>query len=323
MNAKRVNAAAGVIHAAQKTRQTAAGIAMCLEAAGLLQSPESAAEQLALLAEVDGLRARVAEAVAAVACLEQKRVELERIANAERARVAELEVATYVAPSPSCTRCYGADAVRFVANGGTTAPCFVCGPSQVDRLRAQVAELEAQHAAVLALHRKHNDSDHCFADDETWPCNTRTALGQTVPEPPSPWERAVAGLNALVDADVIFHVEPDGHISAPFSDEHIEWDLKAKRWVLTHDEDSYAQAVAAYLSTPYTVDTTPATPVEDPHDSPLHHEYRLGRDLDGTCDACGDGPSLWCPDCAACRKGCHGGHDGSCTHPNAPWGGAS
>ncbi|WP_328721784.1 hypothetical protein OHT52_21335 [Streptomyces sp. NBC_00247] len=53
----------------------------------------------------------------------------------------------------------------------------------------------------------------------------------------SPWERAVAGLNALVDADVVFHVEPDGHISAPFSDEHIEWDLRARRWVLTHDTD--------------------------------------------------------------------------------------
>lgn len=53
----------------------------------------------------------------------------------------------------------------------------------------------------------------------------------------SPWERAVAGLNALVDAGVAFHVEPDGHISAPFSDEHIEWDLKAKRWVLTHDDE--------------------------------------------------------------------------------------
>lgn len=52
-----------------------------------------------------------------------------------------------------------------------------------------------------------------------------------------PWERAVAGLNALVDADVVFHVEPDGHISAPFSDEHIEWDLRARRWVLTHDTD--------------------------------------------------------------------------------------
>ncbi|MEV7112393.1 hypothetical protein [Streptomyces anulatus] len=46
------------------------------------------------------------------------------------------------------------------------------------RLRARVAELEARHAAVLSLHRKHSDSEHCFADDETWPCNTRTALGQ-------------------------------------------------------------------------------------------------------------------------------------------------
>lgn len=53
----------------------------------------------------------------------------------------------------------------------------------------------------------------------------------------SPWERAVAGLNALVDAGVAFHVEPDGHISAPFSNEHIEWDRRAERWVLTHDED--------------------------------------------------------------------------------------
>ncbi|MFE7485555.1 hypothetical protein [Streptomyces sp. NPDC057552] len=61
----------------------------------------------------------------------------------------------------------------------------------------------------------------------------------------SPWERAVAGLNALVDADVVFHVEPDGHISAPFSDEHIEWDRKAKRWVLTHDEDEDVPPVLA------------------------------------------------------------------------------
>ncbi|WP_326768588.1 hypothetical protein OG978_32355 [Streptomyces sp. NBC_01591] len=186
--------------------------------------------------------------------------------------------------------------------------------------------------------------------------------GQAPPEALSPWERAVAGLNALVDADVIFHVEPDGHISAPFSDEHIEWDLKARRWVLTHDdedpcrpcgcpkrfnrhaegcptlecpscaapadeagaripehrtgcpreEDSYERVVADYLSTPYTVDTTPA---EDAHDSPL---------LPGACDACGDVPEKWCPDCAACRQGCHGGHDGNpCSHPNTPWGGAS
>ncbi|WP_327335937.1 hypothetical protein OG384_04680 [Streptomyces sp. NBC_01324] len=76
----------------------------------------------------------------------------------------------------------------------------------------------------------------------------------------SPWERAVAGLNALVDADVAFWIEPDGHISGPFSDEHIEWDHDAARWVLTHDEDddSHEAKVAEYLSTPYTDDTGPA-----------------------------------------------------------------
>ncbi|MFB7589318.1 hypothetical protein [Streptomyces sp. NPDC056169] len=48
MNAKRVAAAAGVVHAAMQTRQTAAGIAVALESACLLQSPESAAEQVEL-----------------------------------------------------------------------------------------------------------------------------------------------------------------------------------------------------------------------------------------------------------------------------------
>jgi hypothetical protein len=48
--------------------------------------------------------------------------------------------------------------------------------TETDRLHARVAELEAQRSAVLALHRKHGDSEHCFADDEAWPCNTRTTL---------------------------------------------------------------------------------------------------------------------------------------------------
>ncbi|WP_032751602.1 hypothetical protein, partial [Streptomyces griseus] len=38
------------------------------------------------------------------------------------------------------------------------------------------------------------------------------------------------------------------------------------------------------------------------------------------CGACGDLPEKWCPDCAACKAGCFGGHDGnSCTHPNTSW----
>ncbi|MGQ4351946.1 hypothetical protein [Streptomyces drozdowiczii] len=69
MNARRVSAAAGVVFAAQKTRQTATGIAAALEAACLLQSPESAAEQLAQVRELDGLRVRVAELEATLARL--------------------------------------------------------------------------------------------------------------------------------------------------------------------------------------------------------------------------------------------------------------
>ncbi|MER8266475.1 hypothetical protein ABT007_20005 [Streptomyces griseus] len=49
--------------------------------------------------------------------------------------------------------------------------------AKIAELRARVAQLEAQRAAVLALHRKHDDSAHCVADDETWPCLTRSALG--------------------------------------------------------------------------------------------------------------------------------------------------
>ncbi|MEU0157973.1 hypothetical protein ABZ154_03770 [Streptomyces sp. NPDC006261] len=56
MNARRVAAAAGVVCAAQKQRNTATGIAAALEAAGLLQSPESAAELVALREDRDGFR---------------------------------------------------------------------------------------------------------------------------------------------------------------------------------------------------------------------------------------------------------------------------
>ncbi|MER8158111.1 hypothetical protein [Streptomyces sp. NPDC094472] len=53
----------------------------------------------------------------------------------------------------------------------------------------------------------------------------------------SPWQRATDGLNALVDAGIGFHIEPDGHIANPFGDEHIEWDRSAERWRLVLDED--------------------------------------------------------------------------------------
>ncbi|MFE9448373.1 hypothetical protein [Streptomyces sp. NPDC006739] len=40
----------------------------------------------------------------------------------------------------------------------------------------------------------------------------------------------------------------------------------------------------------------------------------------GACQGCGSLPEQWCPDCAACEKGCFGGFDGNeCTHANAGW----
>lgn len=49
----------------------------------------------------------------------------------------------------------------------------------------------------------------------------------------------------------------------------------------------------------------------------LHHAGLL----DLPCDSCGMSISKGCPDCGACKAGCHGGHENNpCTHENAPWG---
>lgn len=100
-------------------------------------------------------------------------------------------------------------------------------------------------------------------------------------EAASPWERAVAGLNALADADIAFWIEPDGHISGPFGDEHIEWDQAAARWRLVHDEeDDVHPSHPAPCRMPVSPDCTcPPASAEDPHNSPLHHDYATARDL--------------------------------------------
>lgn len=121
----------------------------------------------------------------------------------------------------------------------------------IAKLRARVAEREALVPAPIQTCRVcgagYDYGQSCATCEfkkhmaAAAPAEKDTLEGEsTSPEAMSPWERAVAGLNALVDAGVDFHVEPDGHISAPFSDEHIEWDLRARRWVLTHDDEDGA-----------------------------------------------------------------------------------
>lgn len=66
MNTKLISAAAGVIHAAEQRSTVPVSIAIALDAAGLLQSPESAAELAALrarVAELEDAQERLADAM--------------------------------------------------------------------------------------------------------------------------------------------------------------------------------------------------------------------------------------------------------------------
>jgi hypothetical protein len=84
LNARSINSAAGVVQAAwEQGRQTAAGIAVALDAAGLLMSPETAAELVRLRAERHSTNESVSQADEAL--------------RRQRDRIAELETGQQVA----------------------------------------------------------------------------------------------------------------------------------------------------------------------------------------------------------------------------------
>ncbi|WP_329424055.1 hypothetical protein [Streptomyces sp. NBC_01268] len=105
MNTKRIAAAEGVILAALKTRKTAAGVAVALESACLLQSPESVAEtaemrsslrrldQVAMARgrEVNRLLARVSELEAERHSTNEALSDAAEALRVQRDRIAELE----------------------------------------------------------------------------------------------------------------------------------------------------------------------------------------------------------------------------------------
>ncbi|WP_369778877.1 hypothetical protein [Streptomyces sp. R33] len=102
MNVHRVNAAAGVIHAAmEKGKILPANAAYALEAAGLLQSPESAAELAQLREQAASLRQEIYDIRLRRDDARAGREDAEREADRLRKRVAELEGATaFEVPRP-------------------------------------------------------------------------------------------------------------------------------------------------------------------------------------------------------------------------------
>ncbi|MDX3074582.1 hypothetical protein [Streptomyces sp. MI02-7b] len=91
MNARAINAAAGVILASMQRKQTAAGIAADVEAAGLLMSPETAAELETLRSTLERRTALLRD-VQAMARSSRKEAD-GRKAHAERLKVSNLEAA--------------------------------------------------------------------------------------------------------------------------------------------------------------------------------------------------------------------------------------
>ncbi|WP_228181306.1 hypothetical protein [Streptomyces anulatus] len=220
MNAKRINAAAGVILAAQKQRQTPAGIAAALEAAGLLQSPESAAELAQLQDDITG------------ACLaryeeEQDAKRARFAAKLARKRAFDLRAERDAFADWANTLAYAVAPVEVLGRYGEEGKYpwgdaleLITPAAEVAALRARVAELEAARTTAAA------DRDQQI----------------------------------------------------------IAWLEKKAREEGTSNKDSRVRTTATYrladkLSRGAVRPACPPVSPEDPHDSPLHHSYALGRDL--------------------------------------------
>ncbi|MFF5404557.1 hypothetical protein ACFY8K_17050 [Streptomyces misionensis] len=207
MNTKSVNAAAGVIQAAQQQDRTAAGIALALESAQLLQSPESAAE-------VEQLRARVAELEAQ---RDRRRVRLVALQNDA------LNIRGALSPSGEARKVP-------MPLGETLLPA-------VEWLINRVAELEAErHSTNEAL----SDAAEALREQRD--------RFETV--------------RALCDA-----ADHAGIVSGGW------FTVDAVRRAAANSPATEAEVVDRLA------EKLAQVVLEDPHDSPLHHRYVLGRDL--------------------------------------------
>lgn len=139
-----------------------------------------------------------------------------------------------------------------------SAVVFALGSAQLLQSPETAAELEKQSAAA-------QDAGYAAAIEvmrqEKLPMSVGLLEAQreldALDAGVSPWQRAVDGLNALVDAGIGFHVEPDGHISNPFGAEHIEWDRAAERWRLVLDEDLDDTEPVPFVPTEPSADVLP------------------------------------------------------------------
>ncbi|MFE3578770.1 hypothetical protein [Streptomyces vinaceus] len=255
MNTNLVNTAASVIHAAmEQGRATAASLAYALESAQLLQSPETAAERATLLEQVTGLvaqrdrlRARVAERTPGLT--EQAALLAEMIGDVQPARVTVLlslgEAVRDQREHDHSQRedWYCTNLVAFMGERmGPVLRRLLNSEAKAAQLAARVAELETE---------RHG---------------TNEALSD-------------AAEQLRADRDRIATLEAErSSLVADRDAQIVEWLGKKSREYGTSNREARAKAEAVWRMADK-LSRGAVRPLEDPHDSPLHHTYRLGHDL--------------------------------------------
>ncbi|WP_406419981.1 hypothetical protein [Streptomyces sp. NBC_00842] len=277
MNPKLIDTVSGVLQAAMaQGNREAYSLAVVLDCAGLLQSPETAAELEQLQEQV----VRLSE--------QSPRVRTDGLQPGDRVwHPYDMTLFTVSAVPEelvqhlgfhnretdgweSGMRVTGADD-RGNAVHVDTAPSYMWhradAATQLEQLRARVAELEAQR-------ERRRDRLVALQNDAL---NMRGALA------PNGEERKVP--------------MPLGDTLTPA----VEWlinrvaELEAERNAVLALHQPYPDSAhcviddEAWPCMTRSAVPTPAQQSEDPHDSPLHHEYRHGRDLDEQPTVCGCG----------------------------------
>ena len=169
MNTRLVNTVAGVINAALTRNRTAAGIALALESAQLLQSPEQARE-------LETLRTRLAEELASP-------LGWARLLDAKSLDnfMCALNMATDTDPADGALsqaeemiRSFRAAVLPEAEQERTQTlhDHIVARDAEIERLKGLIE-------AARATHVPYADSEHCTYDGEIWPCLTVEALGGT------------------------------------------------------------------------------------------------------------------------------------------------
>ncbi|MFJ3037777.1 hypothetical protein [Streptomyces tendae] len=288
MNTKRVNSAAGVILAALEQGRVPAGIALALESAGLLMTPETADD----MASVSTDAVRVAER--SVSELRREHAENARL----RERIAELEAGAkatadgYPPALPWARLMDDEDLSDFLDELAAAAGT----PGSYEGALATVENAIATWRLIAEAQHAHNTAPG--PDAMTRLLAPTQALREPEQGPALPWAQAMS------DHDL--HGFLDQLLSAAMG-----------RW--QHSPEVPDRVTLAEIEKVCALWRTPGEGNRldgSEFDGAVIRLAPQAGPEQGACTECGDGPSQWCVGCAKCS--CEPEHDKGCVKASAP-----